>query len=399
MTSRQIPMHSWQAIAAAALAVCVATLFRPLEAQESVFAIRAHAMIDVERGRVVENAIVVVRGARILAAGSEADVSVPPGATVVDLPKTTLLPGLIDAHVHLTLGGPPADNARATLGAGFTTVQDLGAQTYANVALRDDIRAGRIEGPRIVASGPWLGIAGGTCDFNGIGVRGVDAFRARIREDVARGADLIKVCVTGWLADAVREPAKYEITDDQLRAAIDEAHGLGKRVAVHALSEGGISAAVRLGADLVVHAGFASKATIELMKERNVRQLPTLFSFSTAKPEDLAALQAHMRGAVTAGLPVAFGTDAGVIPHGANAREFEHLAAIGLDPLAALRAATLSGAHAVGMPDAIGALSQGRFADVIGVDGNPLQDLRTLQQVTFVMKDGKVVRGGPGVAR
>ena len=389
-------MRSWQAIAAAALAVCFATLFRPLEAQESVFAIRAHAMIDVERGRVIENAIVVVGGGRILAAGREADVSVPAGATVVDLPKTTLLPGLIDAHVHLTLGGQAADNARATLSAGFTTVQDLGAQTYANVALRDDIRAGRIEGPRVVASGPWLGIAGGTCDFNGIGVRGADAFRARVREDVARGADLIKVCVTGWLADAVREPAKYEITDDQLRTAIVEAHGLGKRVAVHALSEGGISAAVRLGADLVVHAGFASKPTIEIMKERGVRQLPTLFSLSTAKPEDLSALLAHMRRAVTAGLPVAFGTDAGVIPHGANAREFEHLAAIGLDSLAALRAATVSGAHAVGMADAIGALSQGRFADVIGVDGNPLQDLRTLQQVTFVMKDGKVIKGAPG---
>jgi imidazolonepropionase-like amidohydrolase len=199
--------------------------------------------VDVDRGRLIDNATVVIRGDRIVAAGSSTDTPVPANASVIDLPATTLLPGLIDAHVHLTLAGQPSANARATLDAGFTTVQDLGAIGYANISLRDAINAGKVERPRIVASGPWLGISGGICDFSGIGVRGAEAFRKRVREDVDRGADLIKVCVTGWLVEAVKDPAKYEISDDELFAAIDEAHRLGKRVAVHALSDGGISLA------------------------------------------------------------------------------------------------------------------------------------------------------------
>jgi imidazolonepropionase-like amidohydrolase len=374
---------------ATAAVLCIAIVL-PLDARQPRVAIRARAMVDVSRGRLIANATIVVRGGRIVAAGSSVDVTVPADAAVIELPETTLLPGLIDAHVHLTLGGQPSANARATLAAGFTTVQDLGAAAYANVVLRDTIKAGRLEGPRVVASGPWLGIAGGTCDFNGIGVRGAEAFRRRVREDVERGADLIKVCVTGWLADAVRDPPKYEISDDELRAAIDEAHRLGKRVAVHALSEGGIRISVRLGADLVVHAGFPSPETVAAMKKRSVQQLPTLFSLSTADPEHVSAVHTRMREAVSAGLPVAFGTDAGVIPHGTNAKEFEHLASIGLDAVSALRTATLSAARAVDMSADIGELSQGRLADVIGVTGNPLQDLRTLQHVSFVMKEGKV---------
>ena len=149
---------------------------------------------------------------------------ISPNATQIDLPTLTLLPGLIDAHVHLTLAGEPSANARATLAAGFTTMRVLGAQAYANISLSNAIRDGQVEGPRVVASGPWLGIAGGTCDFNGIGVKGADAFRQRVRQDVDRGADLIKVCVTGWMADAITDPAKYEISDDELKAAIEEAH-------------------------------------------------------------------------------------------------------------------------------------------------------------------------------
>ena len=363
-----------------------------ISTQQPAIAIRARAMVDIEHGRLIDKATVVIRGARILAAGSSSSIVVPAEATRIDLPETTLLPGLIDAHVHLTLAGQPAANARATLAAGFTTVQDLGAVTYANLDLRDAINAGRTEGPRVIASGPWLGISGGICDFNGIGIRGADAFRKRVREDVERGADLIKVCVTGWLADAVNNPARYEISDDELTAAITEARSLGRRVAVHALSEGGIAAAVRGGADLVVHGGFPSAETITVMKERTIQQLPTLFSLSSGKPAEVSVLQAHMSKAIAAGLPVAFGTDAGVIPHGANAQEFEYLASIGLDPPSAIRAATVSAARAVGMPDDIGLLSQGRLADVIGVPGNPLEDVRTLLQVSFVMKDGKVFK-------
>jgi imidazolonepropionase-like amidohydrolase len=371
--------------------LCAAAVLS-LHAQEPAVAIRAAGMVDVQQGRLIEKATVVVRGGRIVAAGPAVEVTVPADASVIDLPSTTLLPGLIDAHVHLVLGGQPAANARATLAAGFTTVQDLGAAAYANVTLRDAIAAGRIEGPRIVASGPWLGIAGGICDFNGIGVRGAEAFRKRVREDVEHGVDLIKVCVTGWLADAVARPSQYEISDEELRGAIEEAHRLEKRVAVHAISEGGIGVAVRSGADLVVHGGFASAATIVAMRERGVFELPTLFSLSTGTPRDVAALQARMREAVAAGLPVAFGTDAGVIPHGENAKEFEYLASIDLDAAEAIRTATVSAARAVGRQKDLGVLAAGRIADVIGVDGNPLADLRLLQRVSFVMKEGKIVK-------
>ena len=371
--------------------LCAAAVLS-LHAQEPAVAIRAAGMVDVQQGRLIEKATVVVRGGRIVAAGPAVEVTVPADASVIDLPSTTLLPGLIDAHVHLVLGGQAAANARATLAAGFTTVQDLGAAAYANVTLRDAIAAGRIEGPRIVASGPWLGIAGGICDFNGIGVRGAEAFRKRVREDVEHGVDLIKVCVTGWLADAVARPSQYEISDEELRGAIEEAHRLEKRVAVHAISEGGIGVAVRSGADLVVHGGFASAATIVAMRERGVFELPTLFSLSTGTPRDVAALQARMREAVAAGLPVAFGTDAGVIPHGENAKEFEYLASIDLDAAEAIRTATVSAARAVGRQKDLGVLAAGRIADVIGVDGNPLADLRLLQRVSFVMKEGKIVK-------
>jgi imidazolonepropionase-like amidohydrolase len=384
---------------AAPLAILLAGVLLPIQAQQPAVAIQARAIVDVERGRLIEKATVLIRGDRIVAAGASADVAVPADASRIDLPTTILLPGLIDAHVHLTLAGPPAANARATLAAGFTTVQDLGAAPYANIALRDAIAAGRIAGPRVVAAGPWLGISGGTCDFSGIGVRGAEAFRKRVRDDVERGADLIKVCVTAWLAEAVKSPAKYEISDDELSAAISEAHRLGRRVAVHALSEGGIDAALRFGADLIAHGGFPSPAAVALMKERGVQQVPTLFSLSTASPDEVSALNTRMRAAVAAGLPVAFGTDAGVIPHGANAREFEYLTAIGLDAAAALRAATISAARAVGMPNDIGVLSPGRFADVIGVEADPLQDLRTLQHPTFVMKAGKVIAGGSPAVR
>jgi imidazolonepropionase-like amidohydrolase len=367
-----------------------------LDAQPPRVVIRARGMIDVENGRLIENATVVVEGDRIVAAGSRNDVAVPADAAPIDLPELTLLPGLIDAHVHLTLAGEPSANARATLAAGFTTVQDLGAQAYANVALKQAINEGRVEGPRVVASGPWLGIAGGTCDFSGIGVRGAEAFRQRVRQDVERGADLIKVCVTGWVADALKDPAKYEISDEELTAAVQEAHTLDRRVAVHALSEGGIAIAVRLGADLVAHAGFPSPETVGTMKERSIPLLPTLFSLSGNTPERVSALQSHMRRAAVNGLPIAFGTDAGVIPHGQNAREFEYLASIALDAHSAIRAATLSGARAVGMPGDIGVLSTGRLADVIGVEGNPLDDLRTLQRVRFVMKAGKVFKKSRG---
>jgi imidazolonepropionase-like amidohydrolase len=267
---------------------------------------------------------------------------------------------------------------------------DLGALEYRNLQLRDRIEAGDVVGPRVVASGPWLGIKDGICEFGGIGVRGVDAFRKRVREDVAGGADLIKVCVTGWLEEAFREPGKQEISKEELTAAIEEAHGLGRRVAVHALSESGIENAVALGADVVVHAGFTPPATVETMKARGVYQLTTLSSLPPGAALD--SLRAHLRRVAALGLPLAFGTDAGVIPHGTNAREFGELAAIGLSPAEAIRAGTALAARAAGLEGRVGTLRAGAFADIIGVEGNPLEDLTALQRVRFVMKGGRVLK-------
>jgi imidazolonepropionase-like amidohydrolase len=217
----------------------------------------------------------------------------------------------------------------------------------------------------------------------------VDAFRKRVREDVARGADLIKVCVTGWLEEAFREPGKQEISEEELTAAIEEAHGLGRRVAVHALSASGIENAVALGADLVVHGGFTPPSTVERMKSRGVFQLTTLSSLPAG--EALESLRSHLRASAELGLPLAFGTDAGVIPHGSNAREFEELISIGLSPAEAIRAATINAARAVGLEGLVGTLQPGAFADVIGVEGNPLEDLGALRRVRFVMKAGRVL--------
>ena len=354
----------------------------------------ADALIDVRQGRTIEDAAVVVEAGTITYAGRrDAAGKLPGGADDIRLGKLTLVPGFIDAHVHLGLAGTPAANARATLEAGFTTVADLGAVDGSIFALRDDIAAGRIAGPRVLAAGRWIGISGGTCDFGGIGVRGAAAFRARVDEEVSRGADLIKVCVTAWLSEARRSPEKYEISDDELRAAIEQAHSHKRRVAVHALSAAGIARAVAMGADIVVHGGFVDPATVKVMREKQVFMLPTLFSFTAGQPaEDVTALRAHLREARAAGLPIAFGTDAGVIRHGNNGREFEQLAGLGLSPLEVLRAATLNAAAALGLPKTIGVLETGASADAVGLDGDPTKDGAVLTRVVFVMHRGTIVK-------
>ena len=380
----------------AAFAVVLAlTALTHVPQAATTVAVYADAMLDVREGRPVERALVVVSGDRIVYAGpaSDATAQVPASAERVQLGRLTLMPGLIDAHVHLALAGTPAANARATVEAGFTTVQDLGATDGQIISLRDDITAGRVVGPRVLAAGRWIGVSGGTCDFGGIGVRGAAAFRERVAEEVRRGADVIKVCVSGWLADARRDPTRYEISDGELQAAIAEAHRLKRRVAVHAISAAGVEVAVRMGADLVVHAGFVEPKTVEAMRARGVYLLPTLFSFQRGQPkDDVAAVQSHLAKAVTAGLPVAFGTDAGVIAHGRNAQEFQPLRDLGLAPADAIRAATVHAAAAIGMKDQIGVLQSGASADMIAVDGDPLADIAALQRVVFVMSRGVIVK-------
>ena len=319
-----------------------------ISAWQPTVRVLAGRLIDVRAGRMLENIAIDIEGERF--ANVRPLVTADIGAAgTIDLREATVLPGLVDAHVHLTLAGSAEDNARATLMAGFTTVQDLGALAYANLALRDDIRAGKIIGPRVVASGPWLGTSGATCDFNGIGVRGVDAFRARVREDVRRGADLIKVCVTGWPAQGFAQPETLEITPGELEAVVQEAKAAGLRVAAHAIGAAGVKLAVTTGVNMIVHGGFADRETVALMKQREVFMTPTLASFAPQRNSPHGkALFERVKGSFAEGVLIAFGTDAGVIPHGSNAREFALMVEAGLSPEAALRAATLGAAAALG---------------------------------------------------
>lgn len=352
----------------------------------------ARWVLDVERGEAIENGVIVIKAGRIASVGRRSEVEAEGEET--NLGDATLMPGMIDAHVHLTLAGNAEKNARATLEAGFTTVQDLGALNYASIKIRDAIREGKYPGPRVVASGPWLGVSGGTCDFQGIGVKGAEAFRARVSQDIAAGADLIKVCASGWLAQAAEHPDLCEISEDELRAAIEEAHAAKKRVAVHAISERAIALSVSAGADLIAHGGFTDKTTTAAMAKRRVHQLPTLFSLKQSVPPPIyEKLRAHLSAAVRDGLPIAFGTDAGTFAHGENAKEFPELLAIGMTPAAAIRAATIEAAKAVGLAGEIGVLKPGARADIIAVEGNPLTDLSALQKMKFVMKEGRVIRG------
>ena len=377
---------------------CIALAAAP---QGDAVVVRAARLLDVRGGAIVPNAAVVVAGGRITAVGPSERISVPPGASTIDLGDVTLLPGLIDGHVHLSLAGPADSNAAATLRAGFTTVQDLGALDFAMLALRDSVLAGRLLGPRILAAGPWLGVTGGICDFNGIGIKGPDAFARRVREAVTRGADVIKVCVTGWVNDGFANPQQVEISASELEAVIREAHAARRKVVAHAIGAAGVRLAVESGVDAIAHAGFADSETVELMKRRGAWIMPTLHSFS---PESATAhgqaLRAHLRWMIAHQVPIAFGTDAGVIRHGRNAREFMRLAQVGLGPVEALQAATITAARMLGLEERIGSIEVGKDADVIAVAGNPLDDLTTLQRVVFVMQRGRVVcsvlaMGGP----
>ena len=318
-------------------------------------------------------------------------------ASMVDLGSATLLPGLVDGHVHLQLRGQAEANALTLLRAGFTTVVDLGATTDVVLRLRDRIAARSVEGPRILAAGLWVGTHGGVCEFGGIGITGgADAFRQRVRDNVQAGADLIKVCVSAWTADAVKNPDGYEIRDDNLAAASDEAHRLGKRVVAHAISRGGVGAALRAGVNGFAHAADLDSATSEELRKRSVFVVPTLASLTTNVPAaEAGMLRAGIATAYRAGVTLVFGTDSGALPHGQNAREFAAMTEAGIRPVDAIRSATIVAAKALGLDNDVGTIDAGRNADIIAVDGDPLRDINALSRVVFVMHNGRVITREP----
>jgi imidazolonepropionase-like amidohydrolase len=396
--------------------------------------VRAGRLLDVKSGKMLSNQTIIIHGDRIASVGTVTDQTLPADATVIDLSNATVLPGLIDAHTHLTfttnfgysalgisipreaLTG--ARNARVTLEAGFTTVRNVGARGFTDVALRDAINAGDVPGPRMLVSGPPLSITGGHCDNDLLpyeyhatsdgAADGIAAVQHKTREIIKYGADLIKVCATGGVLSHGDNPQASQYTLEEMKAIVADAHRLGRKVAAHAHGAQGILWATEAGVDSIEHGSYIDDAGIAEMKKDGTYLVPTLYLMDwfyenaerigtpaelIAKAREvMPAARKNVQRAFAAGVKVGFGTDAAVYPHGLNAREFAVYVKLGMTPLAAIQTATVNDADLLGWSDRVGTVEAGKFADLIGVDGDPLADVTTLERVKFVMKGGEVVR-------
>jgi imidazolonepropionase-like amidohydrolase len=411
-------------------------LFSPARAQESAAkpsrtVLHAAKLLDVKTGRMLSDQAIVIEAGKIASVGPMSEVRRSSGDRTLELPNATVLPGLIDAHTHLT--GDPRDigyqslgisvpratlkgarNARMTLEAGFTAVRNVGAEGYSDVALRDAINAGDIPGPRMLVSGPALGITGGHCDENllpfeyHVSADGVAGVQHKVREVIKCGADLINICATGGVLSKGDNPQASQYTLEEMKAIVADAHRLGRNVAAHAHGAQGILWASQAGVDSIEHASYIDDAAIAEMKKNGTYLVPTLYladwfmehaaenhvpDFLLMKAKDvMPAARENVAHAFVSGVKVAFGTDAAVYPHGLNAHEFAVMVKLGLTPLQAIQAATVNAADLLGWSDKTGILAAGKWADIVAVDGDPLQDVTTLEHVKFVMKGGEVVK-------
>ena len=384
-------------------------------------------MLDVAAGRLVRDPVVVVEGDRIRAAGP--GLAIPAGAEVIDLRPATLLPGLIDAHTHVTTtyrfllqGGPMHDavtahvHARKTLEAGFTSVRDLWSKDFIDVALREAIDRGEVVGPRMQCATLAVGSTGGhNEDVEGLSptitigghagiADGVDGVRRLVRFELKHGADVIKIMATegGGEGNDLANETEYSL--DEMKGIVEEVHRQGKKVAAHAHGADGIKTALRAGVDSVEHGTFLDEEGVRLLLERNAWLVPTgaihdMPHDGPRKPSELerAALYSRaskdgFRRAVAAGVRIAMGSDSSVLPHGENAKELVWMARNGMTPLQALRAATVGGAELLGWSDRVGSIVAGKLADLVAVDGDPLSDVTAVERVRFVMKGGVVHR-------
>jgi len=395
--------------------------------------IRAGRLLDLRSGKMLTNQAIVIENDKIVSVGPDS-ATADASAKLIDLSGKTVLPGLIDAHTHITFDPRfgydrlaislprealiGAKNARVTLLAGFTTIRNVGASEFADIALRDAINAGDVPGPRIDASGPALSITGGHCDDNllpyewhatEVGVAdGVENVQHKVREIIKYGADVIKVCATGGVLSLGDNPQASQYTQEELRAIIADAHRLGRKVAAHAHGAQGILWATQAGVDSIEHGSYIDDAGIAAMKEHGTYLVPTLYlgdwflenAPKTGVPpamlakakEVMPAARQNVAHAFASGVKVGFGTDAAVYPHGLNAREFAVMVKLGLTPLQAIQAATVNDADLLGWSDRVGVIEPNHYADIIAVDGDPLQDVTTLERVKFVMKGGVVYR-------
>lgn len=398
--------------------------------------LKAAHLFDSVSGKLTDHGVIVVSGTKIVAVGSDA--RIPPDAQIIDLGDATLLPGFIDAHVHLEdEAGPnwyldfyhqimrfPAEQAlygahyaKVTLEAGITTVRDVGSTDYVALALRNAIRAGVIPGPRMLVSNYAIGATGGHADDDPVppqriavagpikGVcNGPEECRAAVRFQMKYGADVIKFMPSGGvlsLSDPVDNP---QLTQDEMNAIVSEAHNWGRKVAAHCHGDRAAKMAIAAGVDSIEHGTFLKDDTLAEMKKKHIYLVATLFAGAwvgerldkfppaIATKARAAAAQARQmfQHAAKIGVPLAMGTDAGVEPHGLNAREFLLMAENGLSPAQALMAGTANGADLLGLAEQIGTLTPGKLADIIAVAGNPLADIKATEHAMFVMKEGTV---------
>jgi imidazolonepropionase-like amidohydrolase len=395
--------------------------------------LRAGHVLDVHTGKETAAETIVIEGEKIVAIAPTATTPAKPGDREVDLTGYTVMPGLIDVHTHLTmatnfdpyfeLSMTPAkeailgvENAKVTLEAGFTTVRNVGANGFTDVALRDEINAGHIPGPHMQVSGPPLGITGGHMDENllpeqyhvvGEGVAdGIPAVQHMVRQNIKYGADLIKIGASGGVLSKGDDPQASQYTKEEMVAIVADAHRLGRKVAAHAHGAQAILWASEAGVDSIEHGSYLDDEGIAMMLKHGTYLVPTAYlidwvqkygnlpAFYQQKMHDVSAVEKQNAiRAIKAGVKVALGTDAAVYPHGLNAHELDvYVNQFGMSPLAAIQTGTVNAADLMGWSDKVGSLDPGKWADVIAVPGDPLKDVTILQHVPFVMKSGIIYK-------
>lgn len=417
--------------AVAALLGCL--LLAPAFAAE-LTVIKAGALFDARTGKVEMNRVIVIDGDRIAAVGGP-DTDIPGDATVIDLGSSFVLPGVMDMHTHVidhldsyyfadyfqsphraTIGG--VVNAEKTLLAGFTTIRNVGASDYADIALRNAIDAGEIPGPRMAVSGPSLGITGGHCDDNTLNASfaersdgvadGPWEARRQVRKNVKYGADLTKFCATGGVFSKGTKVGMTQYTLEEMQAIVDESHTHGRKVAAHAHGTDGIKRAILAGVDSIEHASFLDREAVQMGIDRGtffaLDIYNTEYTLETGeargvpeeninKEREVGTRQRESFAlAVSMGAKVVYATDAGVFPHGDNGKQFARAVRFGMTPAQAIMSATSLSAELLGWEDRVGAVEPGLYADIIAVDGDPLDDIAELEDVDFVMKGGVVYK-------
>ncbi len=421
-------------------------LLTVLPSAAEVIALKAARLFDGQSNTLLSPGLLIINGSRIESVSPNA--TIPPGARIIELGDSTLLPGFMDAHTHLR-GLAPGDSAarqlsgltqtipeqtlsavpmaKITLQAGFTTIRDLGGSHFINIGLREAINKGHIEGPRMLTVVNSIGTTGGHCDSTNGYIAGAlsnslenpavgngpDAMRAAVRWNVKYGADVIKVCATGGVMSLNNDVDSPQLTQEEMNALVDQAHSMGKKAAAHAHGPEGAKRAIRAGIDSIEHGSFLDDEGLKLMVAKGTYYVPTLMAYEGVR-EGIAgghldprvvrkgrlaldAIDLTVRRAIAAGVKIAFGTDAGVYPHGRNAGEFRLLVDHGMKPLDALKAATSVTADLFGIADRLGTLTAGKLADVVAVPGDPTAEIRQTEKVLFVMKEGTIFRNDRAV--